>query len=111
MMSAQEQTFYTQYHINPILINPAFAGFNDAHNVSFNFRNRWTGFDGSPKAYTLSYDGPIADRLGIGVQLWQENIGDFKNQKFGAKASYRIIDAITKIQGGLSIDYHSLKIR
>lgn len=104
---AQEETFYTQYYVNPILINAAYAGFNGDHNISANFRNRWSSFDGSPKAYTLTYDGALTDNFGVGAQLWSERIGDINRFKFGLKSGYKLkFNDRAIISLGVSADYH-----
>ena len=42
--TAQDEAVFTHYHINPILINPAHAGFTELHHIQMNLRNQWAGF-------------------------------------------------------------------
>ncbi|MEZ4932661.1 MAG: type IX secretion system membrane protein PorP/SprF [Saprospiraceae bacterium] len=44
--------------LNPILVNPAVAGFDDMHKLQMNIRNQWTGFPESPKSYHIGYTWP-----------------------------------------------------
>ena len=74
IMQAQDESIYTHYHINPVLINPAAAGFDDHHNVFLNTRLAFTGFDGSPKSYALSYNGRVAPTFGLGAMIFREDI-------------------------------------
>lgn len=74
VVQAQDESIYTHYHINPVLINPAAAGFNDNHEVFLNSRLQFTGFDGSPKSYALSYNGRVAPTFGLGAMIFREDI-------------------------------------
>jgi len=74
LAQAQDESIYTHYHINPVLINPAAAGFNDYHEVFLNTRLQFTGVDGSPKSYALSYNGRVAPTFGLGAMIFREDI-------------------------------------
>ena len=50
---AQYQQFYSQYIYSGLLINPAYAGSQDALNITAAYRNQWTGFEGAPKCFNL----------------------------------------------------------
>jgi type IX secretion system PorP/SprF family membrane protein len=45
---AQQDPLYSQYVLNPLLINPAYSGMTKDLNASVTFRRQWVGFDGSP---------------------------------------------------------------
>jgi len=74
IMEAQDESIYTHYHINPVLINPAAAGFDDHHSVFLNTRLQFAGFEGSPKSYALSYNGRVAPTFGLGAMIFREDI-------------------------------------
>ncbi len=74
LAQAQDESIYQHYHINPVLINPAAAGFNDYHEVFLNTRLQFTGVDGAPKSYALSYNGRVAPTFGLGAMIFREDI-------------------------------------
>ena len=70
LSSGQYNTGNTQYIFNPMLINPAFAGGNDALNVSLFYGTKWVGVEGAPKTMAFSVDAPVFRRaLGLGLTL------------------------------------------
>ena len=90
-INAQEEAIFNHYHANPLLINPATAGYDrDHHKIFMNVRNQWAGFTGAPETYSLSYNGPIGSRLGIGALLFTENIASFH----GIASNYLTLSAM-----------------
>ncbi|MEO6189920.1 MAG: PorP/SprF family type IX secretion system membrane protein [Saprospiraceae bacterium] len=73
--SLKTPVVYTQYFINPFLINPAHTGFEGQSKILFNFRNQWAGFDGSPKGLTLGINGSPVENMGLGGIVYSENYG------------------------------------
>ena len=109
-LQAQEETFYTQYYVNPVWINPAYVGFEEQSQLLLNFRNRWSSFPTAPKAYSLNYDGPLSANFSAGAQLWSENIGDINAFKIGGKFAYKLRSELAKISLGFSADYHTYSL-
>jgi len=97
-LKAQEQSVFTHYHINPILINPATAGFNGSHNVFANLKHTWTDFPGAPKTYALSYHGPVAKTFGLGVSVFTEDIASLS--RFRAAINYAFRYKVDKLKFG-----------
>ena len=57
-----------QYVLNPLTINPAFAGSRGALNIAALYRKQWTGIEGTPKTLTFSIDAPFSNRkIGLGL--------------------------------------------
>lgn len=56
---AQQRPQYTQYMINPLLINPAVTGSVDRHDVKMGSRLQWLGFEGAPQTYYSTYHTPF----------------------------------------------------
>lgn len=100
-----ERYIYTQAHIYPALINPAAVGDSDDHTVMFNYRNKWASFEGSPKTITLSYDGPVADRLGFGGMIISDTYGELETTKGQAAFSYSIPSTNNDLSVGLSTEF------
>lgn len=100
-----ERYLYTQSFINPVLVNPGATGFNGGHQLILNYRNKWSSFDGSPKAYSISYDGTLVDRLGVGVLLFQDNFGALRTNKGQLSFSYGIKSDKNDVSFGLSTEF------
>ena len=100
---AQVDPLYAQYLNNPFLINPAYAGMNKYLNVMTGFRKQWTGFEGSPATVSLTGHTNLADdKMGIGLIISQDKIGENKNTLVQAAYSYKInLDQGTLLSFGL----------
>lgn len=91
MACAQQDPLYSQYFNNPMLINPAFAGSMDRMYLGLAYRSQWSGIDGGPA--TFNFNGHIAladNKVGAGLIVVQDKIGNLKNSFYGGSASYRI---------------------
>lgn len=76
-----------EYMFNTLEINPAYAGFRDAINITTMFRKQWTGFKTAPQSTFLSADMPIANkRVGVGIKLMDDR--DEITKTLGAQAIY-----------------------
>jgi len=58
-VSAQQQPHYTQYIMNPFIINPAVAGIENYWDVKASHRHQWAGLNGSPVTTYLTVHGPL----------------------------------------------------
>jgi type IX secretion system PorP/SprF family membrane protein len=89
--NAQQDPIYALYLNNPFVLNPAYAGMNNNLEGNITFRNQWAGFDGHPQ--TLNASGHISlseNKLGAGLQIIQDKIGENKNTSVTGAYSYRI---------------------
>lgn len=67
---------YSQYWINGLAINPAYAGSRECFSNTILYRNQWMGFDGAPITQTLSSHLPFKDeKNAVGLFLFHESIG------------------------------------
>lgn len=48
---AQQTSQFTQYYVNPYMVNPASGGLAKTLNADFGFRKQWLGIDGSPQTF------------------------------------------------------------
>ncbi len=88
---AQQDPLYAQYLTNPLLFNPAYAGFNNAFNASLSFRNQWAGYSGSPS--TVNFNSHLAlvdNKVGLGGMIIRDVLGTTKNTEAHLLASYKI---------------------
>ena len=90
--TAQQDPQYTQYMLNTIVVNPAFAGAGNVLSVSALHRSQWIGLDGAPVTQTLSIQSPLSERFGGGLSIVNDNIGDGTVQEtyFDLAFSYTI---------------------
>ncbi len=77
---------FTQYALNPVLLNPAYTGLSGKYRLFFNYRSQWAGHDGAPQAFSLAYHGPAYSKIGIGGLMHVETFG--KSQRFRGQLSY-----------------------
>jgi type IX secretion system PorP/SprF family membrane protein len=108
--NAQEEAVYTQYMVNPAWINPAYSGFNQEHNIYLNYRNNWADFEGSPRNYSANYHGAVTDRIGLGVTVGVESIGELDDFRAGLAYAYRFGDESWKMSLGLTTEYQSYSL-
>ena len=81
----------SQYVLNPLSINPAYAGNRNALNSALFYRRQWTGITGSPETMTLAADAPFLDsKLGLGFIITNDKIGVTKNTHILTNYSYKI---------------------
>lgn len=105
-----ERYIYTQAQLNPQLINPGAIGSEMKHNILVNYRNNWSGIEGAPRTVTLSYNGPVGNRLGVGVNVVSDKFGELETVKGALGLSYTIKTDNNQVGIGISAEYikHSL---
>jgi type IX secretion system PorP/SprF family membrane protein len=91
-----------QYPLNPLTINPAYAGIRGALNIAAFYRKQWVGITGAPETVTLSVDAPLFDaKLGLGLIIVTDKIGVTKETSFSSNYSYKINMGDGKLSFGL----------
>lgn len=101
---AQEATMLNHYTVFPVLINPAYTGFDGTQTFLANHQARWAGFDGSPKSFLFNYNGAFGDNLGLGAQLFSENMGAMNNFSGSLFYAYKFRIDEVKMSIGLSTE-------
>ena len=112
-ISAQQDAQYTQYMYNTIAINPAYAGSRGVFSIGALHRSQWVGLDGAPVTQTLNFHTPVSNRVGIGLSIVNDEIGNGTNQDtyFDAAFSYTIPTSETgKLSFGLKAGGHFLNV-
>jgi len=80
-----------QYVLNPLTINPAFAGSRGALNIAAFYRKQWIGVEGTPETLTFSIDALFSDQnIGLGLIIVSDKIGVTKENQFNANYAYKI---------------------
>lgn len=80
-----------QYILNPMTINPAFAGNRGALNMAAFFRKQWVGVSGAPETTTISADAPLFDnKIGLGLMIVNDKVGVSHETQFVTDYSYKV---------------------
>jgi type IX secretion system PorP/SprF family membrane protein len=108
--SQEQSAVFTHYTVNPILVSPAVAGFNENHLIHMNFRSQWTGFPESPKSYGIGYNGPIGKTLGIGLGVMSENLGNLTNTRVQLNSAFRYQIKEVKFAAGFSTEFITKRV-
>lgn len=88
---AQLTPVTNQYVLNPLTINPAFAGNRGVLNVAAFYRKQWVGITGAPKTMTLLFDAPVNnDKIGLGLIITNDKIGVTKETSVNTNYAYKI---------------------
>lgn len=81
----------SQYLFNGLVINPAYAGSQDALSVSASYRSQWVGFDGAPTTQNLAIHGPLKrENIALGGMFYRDAIGVTTENGLYATYAYRI---------------------
>ena len=87
---AQQDASSSQYVMNMLIVNPAYAGYKEQPVLTLNHRNQWVGFKGAPMTSTLSFDTPLPkDEMALGGTLRFDQIGPTSTMSFYSDFSYR----------------------
>ena len=82
---------YSQYMLNGLALNPAYAGSRDVFNITLGYRNQWVGFDGAPVSQTFSAHSPMKnENVALGIFMHNEQIDVRNNTSLYLNYAYRI---------------------
>ena len=62
LAGAQQKPHYTQYVVNPFIINPAITGIDNYTDLKMSVRDQWVGINGAPMTSYLTVHGPIGKK-------------------------------------------------
>ena len=102
---AQSRHIYTQYFVNPVLINPGATGYNGGQNLLLNYRNTWATFPGSPKTFSFSYDGMVTEKVGLGAFVMSDTYGSLQTTKGQLSYSYNLRGKDYNLGIGFTTEY------
>ncbi len=89
-VNAQQNAMYSQYVFNTLAYNPAYAGSRNVFSATALYRNQWSGIKGAPTTATLTADAPFKeDRIGLGIQLINDELGVTKTTGAALSGAYR----------------------
>ena len=99
---AQQDSQYTQYMYNTMMVNPAYTGSRGVTSIFGLYRNQWVGLDGAPKTAALSIHTPIEGKhVGLGGAIYHESIGPQSTNMIDVDFSYTLEFEESKLAFGL----------
>ena len=89
---AQHNPLQSQYMLNRLVVNPAYAGADGFLSTTVSYRKQWLGFDGAPETYTFTANTPLRNkRYNVGIIASQDNIAVLHQSQVGLIYAYRIV--------------------
>lgn len=72
--NAQEVGF-TQFYINPSLLNPSYVGVEGRPALFLSYRKQWVGIDGSPSTMNFNVQTALPNQLSLGLNVNNYELG------------------------------------
>jgi type IX secretion system PorP/SprF family membrane protein len=109
--AAQQLPQFTQFMYNNLVINPAYAGADEALSLTLLHRSQWTGVDNAPSTQSFSAHSLIKKKqIGLGLTLIRDEIGVHKNTNILTNYAYHInVSETTFLSFGLQVGLTNLK--
>lgn len=99
---AQHYPLNSQYMLNGLAINPAYAGSHEVFTTSLLYRNQWTGIDGAPVTHTICGHAPLKNKnIAVGAIIFSDRIGVTRQNGIYTDYAYRISFPRGKLSLGL----------
>src|SRR5688572_16909199 len=90
-LHAQHNSDYIQYMFNGLLLNPAYAGVNEALDATLLYRKQWIGIEGAPTTISFGAHAALKNRhLNAGVLFENESVGLYNRTKVLGVYAYRL---------------------
>lgn len=118
--SSQQDSEYTQYMYNTVVVNPAYAGSRGMLSFNSLYRSQWTGLIGAPNSLTFSVNSPVGERgVGLGLSVIHDEVGPSTESNVTVDFSYTVPLTLKTnlsfgLKGGmnlLNVDFGKLDIR
>lgn len=88
---AQQKVQFTQYMFNGVVINPAYAGVDEALSLTFIQRKQWANIESSPSTQTLSAHTLFKKKhFGLGATIINDKIGVHRNLSALSNFAYHL---------------------
>lgn len=87
----QQRVQFTQYMFNNVVINPAYAGADEALSLTFIHRSQWAGVENAPTTQTLSGHTLFKHKhMGLGATIIRDEVGVHKNLNAVVNYAYHL---------------------
>lgn len=99
----QDHTNFTQFYLNPYVLNSSYAGVDGQPAVSLIYRKQWMTIDGAPTITNVTLQAPLNKNLGAGLNITSDAKGFFNNTGMLFSMAYHVpIEDKTFLRFGLS---------
>jgi type IX secretion system PorP/SprF family membrane protein len=102
-MYGQQEPVYTNYRFNSFMLNPSAAGMEGRWAARASYRSEWTRFPGAPITTTISMDGVLGNRSGVGINFISDVIGPEQTWGFQGAYAYHIPMNSSNLALGLGV--------
>jgi len=101
-LAGQTYPVYSQYLLDGLVINPAYAGTRDALSTTILYRRKLLGAEGSPAMQSFTAHAPLKkERVALGIMAYHQTYGVSKNAGVFAQYAYHITTSRGKWSLGL----------
>jgi type IX secretion system PorP/SprF family membrane protein len=101
-LRAQHYSLFSQYVVNGLVINPAYAGKNEVLDVTATHRRQWISFEGAPVTTAVTLNTPLRKKSdNIGLCFQDDRIGVSSAQLLSGMYAYRFRFGDVKISLGI----------
>ncbi|MEM6522153.1 MAG: PorP/SprF family type IX secretion system membrane protein [Bacteroidota bacterium] len=87
---SQQYPIINQHFLNSNLYNPAGAGQSGYTQISGIFRQQWVDVQNGPQTNILTIDGPVTDRMGLGLLFVHDSENIVSNTRLMGMYSYKL---------------------
>jgi len=87
---AQLNPMSALYFQNQYLGNPAMAGTEKGLKLNLGYRKQWNNIPGGPTVQTLTGDYGFGDKVGVGLNIYNDKAGLFKRTRTVASYAYHL---------------------
>lgn len=109
---AQLNPYQAVYYQNRYLINPSMAGLDKGLNINLAYQQQWSSFPGSPKAQSLTTEYQASDKVGLGLNINDDQSGIFRQTRIMGTYAYHLPlgEQNQKLNFGLSLGINDSRI-
>jgi type IX secretion system PorP/SprF family membrane protein len=87
--NAQDVPIYNHYFANPFFYNPSYSNSSSRSEVSFLYRQQFTGIEGAPKFANVTLTAPLSNKMGFGLNLSNNQRGVITTTSLQFSISYK----------------------
>lgn len=97
---------------NRYIMNPTFSFVRERNrHLSFYSKRQWVQFDNAPLTYFFSYSGKFGENEGIGIGLFQQNIGLMTTSGVVANFAHNVVlEDDSNLSFGANVSFYTNKL-
>jgi type IX secretion system PorP/SprF family membrane protein len=90
LLHGQDHANFTQFYLNPYILNPSFAGIDGKASVGLIYKRQWMTLDGGPSIVNFSFHAPINTKLSTGLNVTNDSRGLLNNTSLLFSLGYNV---------------------